>query len=270
MAGKSQAERFIAKLAEFGGAAGNGAMTVALGWSLETYDRVKAQLLAESKIVKRRGRGGGVALADTVEDLAVSRADVEDQVEPSSPVAELPARAEEATDPPAVTRVSARKDARDAEPRSLSGFIWSVAELLRGDYKPGDYGTVILPFTVLRRLDAVLAPTKAEVLAENAARTSQGVNPDPFLRRRAKQSFYNTSPMDLKALLGDPDNAAANLLSYVQAFSPEVRDIFERFEFATQIDRLARAKLLFQVTERFAGIDLHPHRVSQRRHGRRL
>ena len=146
--------------------------------------------------------------------------------------------------------------------QTLSSFIWSVADLLRGDYKPADYGTVILPFTVLRRLDAVLAPTKAVVLAEHALRTKAGVNPDPFLRRKAKQSFFNTSPMDLKKLLGDPDHIAAHLQSYIDAFSPEVRDIFERFEFSNQIDKLARAKLLFLVTEKFAGINLHPDHVS--------
>ena len=145
---------------------------------------------------------------------------------------------------------------------SLSAFIWSVADLLRGDYKPADYGSVILPFTVLRRLDCVLEGTKADVLAEFDLRTTTGLNPEPFLKRKAGQSFFNTSPMDLKKLLGDPDNIAGNLLSYIQGFSPEVRDIFEKFEFHNQIDKLARAKLLFLVTEKFAGIDLHPDKVS--------
>ncbi|MDP2214102.1 class I SAM-dependent DNA methyltransferase [Phenylobacterium sp.] len=151
--------------------------------------------------------------------------------------------------------------------QTLSDFIWSVADLLRGDYKPADYGKVILPFTVLRRLDSVLAPTKADVLAELAVRTQAGVNPDPFLKRKAGQSFFNASPMDLKKLLGDPDNVRANLEAYVQGFSEEVRDIFERFEFAAQIDRLARAKLLYQVAEKFADIDLHPDRVSNSQMG---
>jgi len=151
--------------------------------------------------------------------------------------------------------------------QALSAFIWSVADLLRGDYKPADYGKVILPFTVLRRLDCVLAPTKAEVLAEFEARTVAGVNPEPFLKRKAKQSFYNISPMDLKKLLGDPGHVRQNLEAYVQGFSPEVRDIFERFEFAVQIDRLAKAKLLYQVAEKFAGIDLHPDRVSNSQMG---
>lgn len=142
--------------------------------------------------------------------------------------------------------------------QSLSAFIWSVADLLRGDYKPADYGSVILPFTVLRRLDCVLEPTKGAVLAELELREKAGLNPEPFLRRKAGTSFFNTSPMDLQKLLGDPDNIAANLTSYIQGFSPEVRDIFEKFEFHNQIDKLARAKLLFLITEKFAGIDLHP------------
>lgn len=150
---------------------------------------------------------------------------------------------------------------------SLSAFIWSVADLLRGDYKPADYGSVILPFTVLRRLDCVLAPTKADVLTELAAREKAGLNPEPFLRRKAGASFFNQSPLDLQKLLGDPDNIAANLTSYLQGFSPEVRDIFEKFEFHNQIDKLARAKLLFLVTEKFAGIDLHPDHVSNSQMG---
>ncbi len=86
---------------------------------------------------------------------------------------------------------------------SLSAFIWSVADLLRGDYKPHEYGSVILPFTVLRRLDCVLAPTKAAVLKEKTAREKAGVDPHPFLSRKAGQSFYNTCEMDLRALLGE-------------------------------------------------------------------
>src|SRR5260221_7582575 len=105
--------------------------------------------------------------------------------------------------------------------QALSAFIWSVADLLRGDYRPADYGKVILPFTVLRRLDCVLAPTKAAVLAEFDLRTKGGLNPEPFLRRKAGQGFFNTSPMDLKKLLGDPANVGPNLLSYIQGFSPE-------------------------------------------------
>lgn len=151
--------------------------------------------------------------------------------------------------------------------QSLSAFIWSVADLLRGDYKQSDYGKVILPFTVLRRLDCVLAATKPAVLAEFEKRSVEGVAPEPFLLRAAGQSFYNTSKMDMGKLVGDADHIAQNLYAYIQAFSPAVRDIFERFDFVTQVDRLAKAGLLYQVTEKFARIDLHPGAVDNHQMG---
>ncbi len=150
---------------------------------------------------------------------------------------------------------------------NLSSFIWSVADLLRGDYKQSEYGKVILPFTVLRRLDCVLEATKAAVLTELEKRTKAGLNPEPFLLRKAGQLFYNTSPLDLKKLMGDQDHIGENLRAYLQAFSPAVRDIFERFEFHTQIDRLAKSGLLYLVTEKFANIDLHPTVVSNAQMG---
>ena len=150
---------------------------------------------------------------------------------------------------------------------SLSAFLWSVADLLRGDYKQSEYGKVILPFTVLRRLDCVLAPTKAAVLSEDQTRKAQGLNPAPFLRRASGQSFFNTSPLDMPKLMGDQDHIRENLFSYLQAFSPEVRDIFERFEFHAQLDRLAKANLLYLVTERFAQVDLHPDRITNSQMG---
>jgi len=151
--------------------------------------------------------------------------------------------------------------------QALSSFIWSVADLLRGDYKQSEYGRVILPFTVLRRLDCVLRASKAAVLAEFEAKTRVGLNPDPFLLRAAGQSFYNTSPLDLAMLLGDQDHIRQNLYAYIQAFSPAARDIFERFDFHTQIERLAKANLLYLVTEKFANIDLHPEAVDNARMG---
>lgn len=151
--------------------------------------------------------------------------------------------------------------------QSLSAFIWSVADLLRGDYKQSDYGKVILPFTVLRRLDCVLEATKPAVLEEQAKREAAGQNPEPFLLRAAKQSFYNTAKLDMGRLVGDPDNIAANLYAYIQSFSPAVRDIFERFDFITQVDKLAKAGLLYQVTEKFARIDLHPEVVDNHQMG---
>ena len=151
--------------------------------------------------------------------------------------------------------------------QALSSFIWSVADLLRGDYKQSEYGKVILPFTVLRRLDCVLEATKPAVLTEYAKQQKAGLNPEPFLLRKAKQGFYNTSPLDMKKLMGDQDHIRENLFSYVQAFSPAVRDIFEHFEFHIQVERLAKAGLLYQVTEKFTLIDLHPEAVSNNQMG---
>ena len=150
---------------------------------------------------------------------------------------------------------------------NLSSLIWSVADLLRGDFRQSEYGRVILPFTVLRRLDCVLEPTKAAVLDEFEARQAAGVNPDPFVRRKSGHGFYNTSKLDLPKLMGDQDNIAANILAYVDDFSPEVADIFECFDFADQIERLIKANLLYLVTEKFAGFDLHPDRVDNMQMG---
>ncbi|MGR9116088.1 MAG: type I restriction-modification system subunit M [Gammaproteobacteria bacterium] len=151
--------------------------------------------------------------------------------------------------------------------QALSAFIWAVADLLRGDYKQSEYGKVILPFTVLRRLDCVLEPTKDAVLSEYADKQQHGINPEPFLLRKAGQSFYNTSPLDMKKLMGDQDHIKENLFAYIQGFSAAVRDIFERFDFYTQIERLQKSGLLYQVTERFAHVELHPDQVSNSQMG---
>src|SRR6267142_720567 len=150
---------------------------------------------------------------------------------------------------------------------NLSSFIWSVADLLRGDYKQSEYGKVILPFTVLRRLDCVLEKTKAAVLTELAAREKAKLNPEPFLLRKSGQFFYNTSPLDMKKLMGDQDHIKENLFTYIQAFSPSVRDIFESFDFHVQVDKLAKSGLLYLVAEKFANIDLHPDVVSNAQMG---
>lgn len=151
--------------------------------------------------------------------------------------------------------------------QALSSFLWSVADLLRGDYKQSEYGRVILPFTVLRRLDCVLEATKPAVLAELKAKQAQGINPDPFLLRASGHSFFNTSPFDMKTLMGDPDHIRENLYSYVNAFSPAVRDIFDSFDFFTQIERLSKNGLLYQVTEIFVQADLHANQVSNHQMG---
>jgi type I restriction enzyme M protein len=140
-------------------------------------------------------------------------------------------------------------------------FIWSIANLLRGVYKQADYGKVILPFTVLRRLDALLDPTKEVVLETYAKRKSQpGL--DYILPTVSKQAFYNTSPFTLAKMAGDPANLKANLLNYVEGFSPNVRDIFERYAFPTQLNTLEENDLLYLVLQKFAAVDLHPDSVS--------
>lgn len=142
-------------------------------------------------------------------------------------------------------------------------FIWNIAESLRGPFKPSEYGSVVLPFTVLRRLDAVLADTKPEVLE-----ATKGIPGLPEMLQTIKlteasgHQFYNTSPFDFGKLVADPADLRANLSSYLAAFSPNVRDIFERFEFDKTLNKLAEKNKLFAVTEKFARADFHPRAVS--------
>ena len=145
----------------------------------------------------------------------------------------------------------------------MVGFIWQVADLLRGDYKQSDYGKVILPLTVLRRLDCVLEPTKPAVLAE-VERLSGGKvgNVDPILRRAARQPFYNVSPLDFRGLLADPEHIAQSLRLYIDAFSLGAVEVLDKYGFDAQITRLDEAGLLYQVVAKFSDTDLHPARVS--------
>lgn len=144
-----------------------------------------------------------------------------------------------------------------------AAFIWSVADLLRGDYKQSEYGRVILPFTVLRRMDAVLAPVKAEMLDKYTEVEGKVANFGPLLDRLTDvDGLWNISAYDFKKLLDDPDGLRDNLLAYIHGFSPEAKDIIAKFDFATQIDRLDRADLLYLVTSKFAEVDLHPDKVS--------
>ncbi len=145
--------------------------------------------------------------------------------------------------------------------QALSSLIWSVADLLRGDFKQSEYGRVILPFTVLRRLDCVLEPTKEAALKEHAAKQAAGIAFEPFVKRKTGLDFYNVSSLDMRKLMGDQDNIRANLDSYIQGFAPDVRSIFEHFDFAATVERLHKAKLLYLVTEKFSSIDLHPSAV---------
>jgi type I restriction enzyme M protein len=148
-------------------------------------------------------------------------------------------------------------------------FIWSVADILRGAYKQHQYGDVILPFTVLTRLDAVLAPTKDAVLAAVEGLDQDQEPPLGLLRARAghRYSFFNRSQHSLKTLRGDADNLEENLRAYVNGFSENIRDIFEQYKFEDTIIDLARHDLLLQVLQHFAKTDLHPDRVSNAQMG---
>jgi type I restriction enzyme M protein len=152
--------------------------------------------------------------------------------------------------------------------QQLANFIWSVADLLRGPYRPPQYERVMLPLTVLRRFDAVLAPTKESVLARHKSLTGKNAAlVDRVLNDLAKDDdgralgFHNHSALDFQRLKGDPDNIGRHLTNYINGFSENVRKIFERFEFEKEIEKLEQANRLYQVVSQFAEIDLHPRTV---------
>ena len=151
----------------------------------------------------------------------------------------------------------------------FANLIWQIADLLRGPYRPPQYERVMLPLTVLRRFDCVLAPTKAKVLAEHERLKDRLDGPalDERLNLAAGQRFHNHSPLDFRRLKGDPDRLAPHLVSYIQGFSARVRDIFEYFEFENEIDKMREANILWLIVSRFSAVDLHPDRVSNRRMG---
>lgn len=144
--------------------------------------------------------------------------------------------------------------------------IWPIAELLRGDYKRSDYGKVILPFTVLRRLDCILAPTKADVLKALPAADARGEKVAEYtLNKIAKQPFHNRSPYNFAKLLDEPNQIAANLSHYINGFSANIREILEYFSFAEHINRLdngnGKDDLLYKIVQEFNKVSLHPSYV---------
>jgi type I restriction enzyme M protein len=141
----------------------------------------------------------------------------------------------------------------------IVSFLWGVADLIRDTFKRGKYQDVILPLTVLRRLDCVLAGTKEKVLAKQAElRGKKLENLDPQLRKVAGFAFYNTSRYDFEKLVSDAPHLAANLRNYIAGFSPNMREVLEKFDFDNTIAKLDEAGLLFKVMERFKDVDLHP------------
>jgi len=143
-----------------------------------------------------------------------------------------------------------------------AGLIWAIADLLRGDYKQSEYGRVILPLVVLRRLDCVLEPSKAQVLARLEQLRGKLENVGPVLQPITGIDVYNTSPLTLKRVLADPNQVAGNLRAWIASFDPETRDVIEKFDFDAQIGRLDRAGLLYLVLARVTEVDLHPDTVS--------
>lgn len=142
-----------------------------------------------------------------------------------------------------------------------SNFIWKIADLLRGDYKQSEYGDVILPFTVLCRLDSVLEPTKDEVLRLD--KTLKYKNKAPFLMKATGYKFYNTSNFTIAKLKNDADSISTNLQDYIKGFSENARTILESFDIYAQIARLDKANLLYLVVAKFVDdIDLDPKHVT--------
>ena len=152
----------------------------------------------------------------------------------------------------------------------FANLIWQIADLLRGPYRPPQYERVMLPMTVLRRFDCVLAPTKAKVLAERERRKGGKLNDDALdklLNKAAGQRFHNHSPLDFEKLKGDPDHIEKHLVSYIKGFSANVRRIFDFFEFENEIEKLREANVLYLVVSKFCDVDLHPSTVPNEQMG---
>ncbi|MBI1293046.1 N-6 DNA methylase [bacterium] len=157
-----------------------------------------------------------------------------------------------------------------ADHHQLANFIWQIADLLRGPYRPPQYERVMLPMTVLRRFDCVLAPTKAKVIAEYDRRRGKldGEALDRVLDKAAgNDRFHNHSPLDFEKLKGDPDNIEKHLVSYIKGFSSNVRRIFEYFEFENEIEKMREANILYLVVSKFCDVDLHPKKVPNEQMG---
>jgi type I restriction enzyme M protein len=157
-----------------------------------------------------------------------------------------------------------------ADHNYFANLIWQIADLLRGPYRPPQYERVMLPMTVLRRFDCVLAPTKAKVLAEHAKRKGgklEGDALDSKLNEAAGQRFHNHSPLDFEKLKGDPDNIEKHLVSYIKGFSANVRRIFDFFEFENEIERMREANILYLVISKFCDVELHPNSVPNEQMG---
>jgi type I restriction enzyme M protein len=198
----------------------------------ELFDQVLLRMLQDGKI-QRLKRG----FYQRSEDVA---ADSESDAEPS---------------PVIVTTADSPK---------IANLIWTTAdEVLRGDYKPHEYGSVILPFTVMRRIDCVLAPTKAKVLAAAAKHAKSDIDTAIFFEKATGGlKFWNTSQFDFPTLANDPRGIKKNMLDYMGGFSESIRDIFDYYKVVDLINDLARRDLLLLLVQKFSRVNLHPDIVS--------
>ena len=145
----------------------------------------------------------------------------------------------------------------------IVSFIWQVAELLRGSYRPNQYKNVMLPLVVLRRLDCVLEPTKDKVLKKvESLKGGKVKNTEPILNKVAGQKFHNKSPFTFEKLKGDPNNISANLTNYIKGFSEKARKFIDHFKFEKEIEKLERDDLLYKIVSKFCEIDFHPNKIS--------
>lgn len=150
---------------------------------------------------------------------------------------------------------------------SKAGLIWSIAELLRGSWKQHEYQDVILPLTLLKRLDSVLSDTKAEVLSTHNLYDGQITNMGMILKDITKAGFYNVSPYDFYKLLDDQRDIAKNLRNFINGFSDNVKQIFEKFDFEKQLSRMEGGNMLYLVIKEFNKVNLHPDAVSNHEMG---
>jgi type I restriction enzyme M protein len=141
-------------------------------------------------------------------------------------------------------------------------LIWSVADILRGDFKPHEYGQTILPFVVLRRLECALEKTKDKVIAKSKSLEGKINDLETILNKESGHNFYNTSPLSLTKILQDPDKVASNLSSYIRAFSPSASEVLDKYGFPDKIKKLEEQGLLYQIIGKFADLDLSEESVS--------
>ncbi|MHA3887622.1 type I restriction-modification system subunit M [Stutzerimonas degradans] len=149
--------------------------------------------------------------------------------------------------------------------QTLAPFIWNIADLLLGAFKPSEYGRIILPFTVLRRLECVLEPTRDKVRSQYEAMKASGVDMDLILPTTAGATFYNVSQFSLGSV--GSTSTRANLEDYIAKFSANARQVFEHFAFDRWLEKLEKANLLYLVAQKFAAVDLHPDKISNHEMG---